>query len=377
MHERNSERQRLRRKLLAGVSIHMPAPRRIGKTWTINRLAADLRADGWIAVELDVEGMRTPTEFARDLCNRIEAQASIKERFKAHVVQRLGNLLGGNWGNNPLDALGKVDPIDFAETLIAALDASSERVAIIIDEISYFFLALAEKDPGEANAFAYKLRALQQRYRHVRWLITGSIGLDTIARRYGLEGAFVDFEVFVLEPFTPDEARSYMRDPVAQQQFNHLFDADDADFDAMFARMGWLAPYYLKIIANEVRPSVPGENGALPRATRADFDAAFDRLLQPNRRSEFAVWREHVQKNLPVADRRHAMLVLDILSRNEAGEIDATILAAVGKQGAITRRQLLDILAMLVNDGLLMKAGDRYRFRSGLVRQYWRDYEAD
>ena len=152
---------------------------------------------------------------------KIEAQKSIRDRFKIHAVQRLTNLLGGSWGDKPLDALGKVDPIEFAETLIASLDETGEKTAIIIDEVSYFFLALVEEDAKEARAFAYRLRGLQQRYKKVRWLITGSIGLDTIARRHGLEGAFVDFETFVLEPFTAAEAISYMRDPAMQQRFTH------------------------------------------------------------------------------------------------------------------------------------------------------------
>jgi hypothetical protein len=377
MHDRHQERRQLKRKLEAGLSIHMPAPRRIGKTWTISRLAGDLRADGWYVVEVDVEGMRSPTEFARDLCARIEAQHSVKGRVTAHVVQRLNNLLGGGWGDKPLDALGRVDPIEFAQTLIASLDESGDRTAIIIDEISYFFLALAEDDAKEAHTFAYKLRALQQRYKNVRWLITGSIGLDTIARRYGLEGAFVDFETFMLEPFTAAEARSYMRDPAIQQQFNHIFDASDADFETMFTELGWLAPYYLKLIANEVRPSIEGTGGAPPRATRADFDAAFERLLQPNRRSEFAIWREHITKNLPVPDREVARKVLDILSQGPEGENEDTLLAKLSDtRGSAAKLQLRDILAILGNDGLIAKASRRYAFRSGLVRRYWSEYEA-
>jgi hypothetical protein len=141
----------------------MPAPRRIGKTWTIGRLADDLRADGWLVIESDVEGMRTPEEFARDLCARIEAQSSIGDRFKKPAMHRFNSLLGGTWGDKPLDALGKVNPIEFAETLIASLNDSGEKVAMIIDEISFFFLALAKDNPTEAYDFAYKLRALQQR----------------------------------------------------------------------------------------------------------------------------------------------------------------------------------------------------------------------
>jgi hypothetical protein len=377
MHNRHHERSQLKRKLEAGISIHMPAPRRIGKTWTMSRLAGDLRSDGWHVIEVDVQGMRKPEEFARDLCTRIEAQNSIKTRFKAHVSQRLSNILGGGWGEKPVDALAKVDPIEFAETLIASLDDAGEKTALFIDEISYFFLKLAEDDARVAYTFAYKLRALQQRYKNVRWLITGSIGLNTIARRYGLEGAFVDFETSELEPFTPAQARSFMRDPVMQQQFNHAFDASDADFDAAFTELGWVAPYYLRLIANEVRPSIEGSDGKPPTATQMDLNAAFEKLLQPNRRSEFAIWREHIDKNLPAPDRAVAMQILNFLSKHPAGENEDTLLAQMYHVGAVTKPQLREVLAMLSSDGLITKIGARYAFRSGLVRRYWQEYEAE
>lgn len=100
----------------------MPAPRRIGKTWTLNRLASDLSADGWQAIEVDVQGMRTPTEFGRDLCKRIESQSRIKDRFRSHMKLRMNSLLGGGWGgDNLFEALTKVDPIEFADSLISTV----------------------------------------------------------------------------------------------------------------------------------------------------------------------------------------------------------------------------------------------------------------
>jgi hypothetical protein len=378
VHCRENERAALKRKLLNGASVNMPAPRRIGKTWTVGRLAEDLRKDEWVVVEADVEGIATPSGFARELCKRIEAQTSIAQSFRAHAKQRIAGLLGGDWDGNPLNALGRIDPIEFTETLIASLDSAGKKAAIIVDEISYFFLKLAEADREQAHAFAYQLRAFQQRYKNVRWLITGSIGLSVIARRYGLEGAFVDFDTFTLEPFTPEEARSFMRDPAIQQQFNHLFDASDADFDSMFAELGWLAPYYLRMVANEVRPSIAAAaDGALPRATATDFGAAFDKLLQPGRRSEFAVWREHIDKNLPDPDQKLARTLLDALSRDSSGETEATLVAAAQSDGVAGKRQVQEVLEILSNDGLIGRAGDRYAFRSGLIRRYWREYEAE
>lgn len=374
MHNRLREREILTRKLEAGVNIHMPAPRRIGKTWTIAHLADDLRKSGWRAIEIDVEGVRTGHEFARALCTRIEAQQPTRDRAGAHLKQRLRNLLGGRWGSDPKEAIGKVDPIEFSEALVESLASHEAKTAIIIDEVAYFFLALAEQDPKEAHAFAYKLRALQQRYRTVRWLLTGSVGLDTVARRHGLEGAFVDFETFVLEPFTPDKARSFLRDPTIQGQFTHAFDADDADLDWMFEQLGWLAPYYLRLIANEVRPSQSRDDGRAV-ATQQDIDAAIDRLLQPNRRSEFAVWREHVHKNLPAADRGVANSVLEALAETPQGETLDTLLARIRTQdGSVNNRQLADVLGMLQTDGLTMQSNGRHAFRSGLVRRHWHEY---
>jgi uncharacterized protein len=378
MHHRSDERALLKRKLEQGISVHMPAPRRIGKTWTVSRLAQDLRAAGWIAVEIDVEGMRTPHAFARELCVRIEEQQSIADRLRVHLLQRFENALGGKWGNNPLEALSHVDPIEFAETLIASLDGVGKKAVILIDEVAYFFLKMAEAHAGEAKDFAYRLRALQQRYKNVRWLLTGSIGLPTIARRYELAGAFVEFENFILEPFTPAQALSYMRDPAIQQQFTHIFDASDADFGHMFAELGWLAPFYLKMVANAVRPSIKEHGTAPPRATAGDFDAALEKLLQANRQSEFAVWREHINKNLPDGDRDIARCLLAALSAHRQGEgLDTLFTKARAQAGAVTLRQVKDILDMLVNDGLITGVADRYAFHSGLVRRYWHAYEAD
>lgn len=376
MHNRRNERSALKRKLETGRSIHMLAPRRIGKTWTMSRLASDLREGGWQVVEMDVEGMRTSTEFAEDLCKRLEAQSATKALLATHFRERLSNLAGGKWGDKLADA-AKVDPIEFAGALIAMLDGSGKKTALIIDEIAYFFLAFAQENEREAQAFAYKLRAIQQRHKNVRWLLTGSIGLDVIARRYQLEGAFVDFDKFELEPFTAAEARSYLRDPTIQQQFNHVFDADDADLDWMFQQLGWLAPYYLQLVANEVRPSTAGEDGRPARATQADFEAALEKLLRPNRQSEFAVWHEHISKNLPEADRKLAERILNVLSTTAEGETPDTLHAQAAQiQGSVTTRQVRDILDMLDNDGLIVKNGDRYAFRSGLVRRYWNEYRA-
>ena len=378
MHGREEERGQLKRKLLAGVSINMPAPRRIGKTWTINRLAGDLKRDGWVAIEVDVEGVDRQEEFSKRLCKGVEAQLSRQDRFKSHLSQRFQNLIGGGWSGSAIDALGKMDPIEFLEVLISSLNESEEKSAILIDEIAYFFLKCAERDQEEAYKFAYSLRRIQQANRNVRWVLTGSIGLNIVAKRYGLAGAFVDFETFMLHPFTKGEARSFLRDPNVQSQINHIFDSTDEDFEKMFDELGWLAPYYLKLVANETKPSEFDQDRQIAVATFEDFKEAFDRLLQPGRDTEFCVWRGHIEKNLASTDQGLAFKILDLLSKDRDGEVLDTILAmAPLAERESSRKQVKQILAILLNDGLLRLADGRYQFQSGLVRRYWKEYEAE
>jgi hypothetical protein len=373
MHKREIERAALKKKLEAHVNIQMPAPRRIGKTWTINRLAVDMRAEGWLVVELDVQGMSCPEKFASHLCRKIQGQLPPSKGLWVGVKQRLENAIDGDWGGNPVKALGKMDPVSFLESLIEELSKEQVKSAIFVDEIAYFALSFAEKNPTGAKEFFYQLRRIQIANKSVRWLYTGSIGLDMVADRFGIGGAFVDLERFFLEPFTEDEARSFLRDDATQTAFNHKFHATDEDLEYVFHELGWLAPYYLNLIGNEVRPSGAYVNGALT-ATQDDFEAAFDRLLEPKRKGDFVTWKEHVDKNLPQSDREIARKLLGKLSREADGEKVDTLIASIAPGATKQVRVALDIL---LNDGLVQKVAERYRFRSGLVRRYWKEYEAE
>lgn len=312
MHNRATERAALKRKLVAGVSIHMPAPRRIGKTWLLARLAEDLRADNWLVVEVDVEGMRTTAAFASELCRRIEASCPTRVGFTANFRARIKQVIGGDWNGSFTDALGRLDPLEFTDELIATISDRTDAV-VLIDEIAYFVLECAASDP-EATHELHPPESYPPALPKSPRLLTGSIGLDVVARRHGLEGALADLELFPLGPFTTEEARSFMCDAAIVARFTHPFTASDDDLNWMFKEMGWLSPFYLDLVANQVRPSVAPSDGQPPTATRADFEAAFAALLAPGRQSHFAVFREHIKKNLPPADAEIAWAMLDALS---------------------------------------------------------------
>jgi hypothetical protein len=374
MAHRDLEIDEIRRLLIAGSSIQMLAPRRVGKTWLMHEVEKDLQSRGWLTIFSDVEGMRTEDEFLRDLCKKIEEVGSIAQRARGQLVQRLQQLVTGDFDGNPINAIGRIDVKRFSEALVASLNEHEANAIILVDEVALFVSARLATDPGATLDFLYHLRRLRQAYPRVRWLLTGSIGLDVVARRANLAGALVDLEIFPLEPFSKVEARAYLAELCQNGKVRWPFSLDNGGFDHLAEQLGWLSPFYLKLIADRIK-SESTETTSLPMATVADIDRAFDQLLAPAFRGNFAAWEEHLKKNFPKPESDALHAILECCCKQPTGETIATIQARLAqKYPTLTLRELMDLLTALANDGFLSEIGGRWCFRSGLLRRYWVKY---
>lgn len=382
MFHRIDERKELLFHVQQGRSVLMLAPRRVGKTWLMKQFAKDLQEQGWMAVLCDVEGMRTPTEFLRQLCQRIEEQGDQAARISGRAKQFLHQIFSGDYKDGWQVALGNMDWVTFAERLVQGLNDRDQDTVILVDELALFVVALLQRDPAAAKDFLYSLRALMQRYLKVRWLFTGSIGLDTIAKREGIGGALVDLKLFPIEPFSPGAARAFLDHLSATGRVLRPFALDDATFAQLVEELGWLSPFYLEHIAQEVRPNGPLSANGLPHATMENVDSAFRTMLDPQHRTYFVAWEEHIAKNFSAEEAGALRRVLNICTAKAIGERLETLIARLGgPPHNVDRRTLLDLLTVLVADGYLSEVPDgeasRYRFRSGLLRRYWQRYHAD
>ena len=245
--DRDGEAEKLWRYFKNGRNVLMLAPRRMGKTVLLERLKDEGERHGFRAILLDVEGYRQEKDFFQQMCAAIQEELGVGQTIMASFTQRLRNLLQGaesvqgDWRN----LLLQMDWRLFADQLVAQLekDTDDKTWVFLVDEITIFTKALLDGlGVTAASDFLYKLRQLCQRHRKVRWLFTGSIGLDTIARRHGFEGALVDLEIFSLEPFSRETARGFL-DQIAKK--NRVILTEEA-VSTLCDRLGWLSPYYLE-----------------------------------------------------------------------------------------------------------------------------------
>jgi hypothetical protein len=100
-------------------------------------------------------------------------------------------------------------------------------------------------------------------------------------------------------------------------------------------------------------------------------------MLSPVQRLHFAAWEEHIDKNFNDIETVRLQAILDVICREVDGETEVTVLTRLSAEGEVIKpSEMRSFLQTLQTDGFLERAGNRWAFRSGLLRRYWLEYMA-
>lgn len=369
--DREPERARMWRRLDTD-SLLLLAPRRIGKTSLMRALCAEGAEHGFRSISLSFAACDDEMACVRELAKAVagardldlaKLQGALKDLLpdvKSLKVGPLGIELAA--GEQP-------DWRGLGEALARSIGDLAGRWLITVDEVPVFLLHLMQQDDGLARVrgFLYWLRNLRQdHHATVRWIVAGSIGLDTVAARHGLGDTVNDLIPMPLGAFESDTADAFLQ---------ALADSYQLDMSAEIRRhliqqLGWPVPYYLQILFGELYDRV--QDGATLDTALAD--RVFDDLLDPTHKGYFDYWRQRLTEELGRPDDGHAVHLLNHCARDPNGASRSVLTQALGERIAEPEaredrlRYLLDILE---SDGYLVQVDGRWRFRLELLRRYW------
>ena len=366
--DREQEQVRAWRKL-EGSHLLMLAPRRIGKTSLILRLCATASEHGRYAVHCSFAKCETESDCIRELFKALAVQQSIGQRskplFDSIKSVKLGPL-GVDWHEAKPESWREA-----GEELAKALADGDDNWLVCIDELPVFIINLlqqGEEGRRRARAFLYWLRDLRQNhYQRIKWLMAGSIGLDTLAARLRLSDSINDLEPFPLDAFSEDSALRFL-DKLAGSYGLQL---NQELRQAIVARVGWPVPYYLQLMFSHLRDESL-DSGAPPNA--AMIETVFEKLLGNSYRTHFDYWHQRLEEELGQPEAGQAALILTRISRSTAGETRETLAQAMSTvlQDPQIRDQALHyLLDILRSDGYLVEREGRYAFRLEWLRVYW------
>ncbi len=361
----------------AGIDISMPGPRRLGKTFVLERLVEAGHAHGWEAIKVEVAGCKDTRGFFRQLCDQIGKHRSRGNNIAAWLSQRLGQAIDPRTDTNGAwyQSFTTLDHETYFERLIKALhEDPNRRWLLLIDELPIFLKALHDQGPQgieAARTFMNHTSRLRVDFPNVRWLITGSIGLEPLAQAGNYMGVLAKFQTYGLTTLNEIQARDFVIDLA---QTGRLVDRQlitVAEADAIVQAVGWRSAFYLEALTKKLA-GTPTEN---TQDATALIEVAMARLLQPNELATFGVWEEHLRKHYPDTDRAIAIAVLNSLAPHPQGLDIDRVLAAVN-QPSLTRESLRKLLMRLDAEGFITIddwGADTpvAAFRNVLLRRWW------
>ena len=377
---RNDEVATIYKLFDAGVDVSMPGPWRLGKTFLLERIVEAGPGSGWRAVKVEVAGCRDTRGFFRQLCAKIGDQLSGGKQTLAWLSQRLGQAIDprsdatGAW----YQAIISMDHETYFERLVKALHEDKlDRWALLVDELPIFLKALHDQGPSgveTARNFMNQLSRLRVDYPHVRWLITGSIGLEPLAQAGNYMGVLAKFQAYTLSTLSEAQACDFVIDLADTGRLvdRRLITIEEAK--SIVNTVGWRSAFYLEALAKKL-------SGAPAESTeQADerVNDAMEKLLQPTETPTFAVWEEHLRKHYSEQECVIAVVALTSLAPHAQGLSLDALLAAINRSD-YSRDSLRKLLMRLDVEGFISidnweAASPSATFRNVLLRRWWQRF---
>lgn len=367
--DRELEQRQIWRKLESNHLL-MLAPRRIGKTSLIYRLCQSSQEHDSFSLHCSLAGCDDERDCVQELFKALQflhttgqKTSKLFESIKSITIAGTGI----DWANDKADGWRTA-----GEEIGKALAASEHNWLICVDELPVFIVKLLQQgEPGRqrARTFLYWLRDLRQtHFQRIKWLLAGSIGLDTMTARLRIGDAINDLEPFKLDAFSPDSAKRFL----AELAHSYELPLDSATIDHLLERIGWPVPYYLQLMFSHLRDAYLDEQ---TQPSPAAVDVVFDKLLGQSYRVHFDYWRQRLDDELGQPEAGYACRILDLICATPDGMTSDTLAQALQTHIAdadARDRMLRHLLQILENDGYLVRHETRrYAYRLEWLRMYW------
>lgn len=361
----------------ADKDISMHGPRRLGKTFVLDRVVEQASTHDYLCLKVEIAGCTEAKHVFRRLCEEISKHRGVPTQTFTWMKQRVVQLANPRTepGSTWYQPLLNTDWETYLERLLKAMqDDSTHKWAVLIDELPIFLKALHDKGPAgvqQARDFMNLFTRLRTAYPRTRWLVTGSIGIEPLARAGQYMGTMAKFTPYLLEPLTEAQAIDYVQDLAKQGLLSQRQMITNEEAAAVAQAVGWRAAYYLDTFAR----ALPTNPATEPDAVKAHLVAAHTELLKQHHSATFGPWEEHIRKHHSPSQQSLSFAVLSAVARNTDGLSLDAILSTVG-QTNLSKDELRQHLMRLTSEGFLHQEPPEddhtpYKFRIPLLRLWW------
>ncbi len=287
------------------------------------RLADTGEARGTIVVLCSFAPCDSEFDCIEQMTAALDGHQTLKEHFSKGFKDLAARLKGIRLGpvGIDLETFDRDRWRDLGEQVTQSLAALNRPIVVCVDELPVFILKLLgpENDTERVRAFLNWFRNLRQEQADtVKWVLAGSIGLDTVTARLGIGDTINDLTPFPLEAFDEKVADGLLTKLAASYQVD--LQAEIRSY--MMERVGWLLPYYLQLLFRTVLENLPDAGKVF---TRSAVDDAFEEVLRPPFKNYFDYWRQRLFEELGKPHADYAIAILNTVCADPNGTVTDTL----------------------------------------------------
>lgn len=358
-------------RVLERQSLVLTAERRMGKTSIVKKMNVEADPE-LLTVFHDLEGLRSPLEFARLVFEDVQQYLSRRQRTCERVRSFLSEIGGGSLAS--VVTLPQIDPSHWKPLLVKTIEDLIEHqdrtLVFFWDEVP-LMLHEIKQSSGEAVAMELldTLRSLRQMNSRLRMVFTGSIGLHNVILSLKKSG----------HPNSPINDMLAVEVPsLAQKDAEHLAGLlldgegiatpDREKVCEAIAHQADYIPYFIHHLVDRMA----GLGNAVTVETVGDAMTSF--LTDPIDPWNLRHYRERVDIYYEPPRRPVILGLLDVLSTADSPLPFSDVFNRLKSKIATEDREaVLESLSSLQSDHyLLQDSAGGYRFRYPLIQRWWR-----
>ena len=376
LYGRDYELARIWERLEQGEHILMLAPRRVGKTSLMLELRRAPR-DNWDVLYVDVERGDSPADCVAAILAALAVDPRYRSRIEAlPFASAVGDLLARVSIGVDIDIL-RVEiknaigrdwdrTASQLQTRLTGLPGAGRKLLIVIDELPILVSRMfREGGQRDAELLLSRLRQWRQSPElrgRVHTLVGGSIGLEGILRRAGISGSINDLAPFHLDSWDSSTATRFL----TELGRNGAFHLDDSAIARVLDLLQDPVPYHVQLFFAALQDAC---KGVPSRVSPSLIESCFrERLAGPSGTAHLDHYAARLEVALDEHEHELARAVLSRICRRQIGESIGKLTEAVESD----ERTLHSVLHSLEADGYLVRDASRLKFRSNLLREWWR-----
>jgi uncharacterized protein len=371
--------------LLEHQDVLLLGPRRVGKTSVARRLCCMARGKGQHAFEVNVASCEDEAVFVEKLME------AVQENSRPAVVLALSSLWSG-FGERlnrikklKVSAAGGALETELAEKstehwtkiagdLLRKLADLEGGWLIYVDELPIFLYKVLKEPDGEKRVRLFLdwfRNDIRDKIPAITWLVSGSVGLDTLVQRYRMPDTINNMSHQHLDPFSPDEADTFL----TMLSDTGRLDLTPEQRQQILQGIGWTQPYYIQLVVqNLLKPGLKLRHGSTCR-----IRAALERVIDPETDNDFHHWEGRLDDQLGKPDAILARELLSVVARDPKGATGRVLLNALSRSyhsdPGEQKTKYSYLRDILLRDAYLWEdqstETSRYRFRFELLRLWW------